>query len=419
MSKMSDSVGQTFGRLTVLRISSPGFVECQCVCGVIKPLRFSSICRLKAPIKSCGCLKRSKLQPANMVCRVCNIEKPREEFYIKDKKCGTRSRQCKACFKKYEKVRGHLYRRNNVERRQEAGIRYRRSEKIAAMRAYSGPQPSCACPGCSESRIEFLSIDHIDGGGTEHRKQIGSGGSKLYSWLRKNDYPSGYRVLCHNCNQSYGSFGYCPHNGELATESDVLSQDRVFNMAISALNATKNIIYTKEFNQVVLLLTARHSCITGVGKASLAAQKLACTLASNGVPSTFSHATELLHGNLGAVANDDIIVAFSNSGKTNEIAELIDKANDLSITIVVVTGNGKADPIQKANVIIDYGKIEEACSLNLTPTTSFTVQQVIADSMAMAVQNNRGLTYSEYSNFHGGGYLGYISKLKSKIDSSV
>ena len=76
------------------------------------------------------------------------------------------------------------------------------------MAHYSGGSPKCAC--CGESMFEFLSIDHIGGGGKAHRKKIG-GSSYLYSWLERNGFPEGFQVLCHNCNQAIGIFGYCPH----------------------------------------------------------------------------------------------------------------------------------------------------------------------------------------------------------------
>jgi hypothetical protein len=89
--------------------------------------------------------------------------------------------------------------------------------KLAAFDAYGGAICSC----CGETRFEFMSIDHIDGGGSEHRKQLrggdgysGGGGVRLYLWLKRNGYPSGYRVLCRNCNASFGENGYCPHERE-------------------------------------------------------------------------------------------------------------------------------------------------------------------------------------------------------------
>jgi hypothetical protein len=70
----------------------------------------------------------------------------------------------------------------------------------------------CAC--CGETCLEFLSLDHIAGGGAIHRKEVGGGGIKMYYWLIANDFPEGYRVLCHNCNQAIGAYGYCPHERE-------------------------------------------------------------------------------------------------------------------------------------------------------------------------------------------------------------
>lgn len=86
--------------------------------------------------------------------------------------------------------------------------KYRNQVKLDAMQHYGS---ICAC--CGETRIEFLSIDHIDGNGSNHKKEVsyGRGGANFYIWLKKNNYPPGFRVLCHNCNQSLGHFGYCPH----------------------------------------------------------------------------------------------------------------------------------------------------------------------------------------------------------------
>ena len=84
-----------------------------------------------------------------------------------------------------------------------------REVKIEVLSHYS-PDLKCSC--CGENHIEFLCIDHINGGGTKHRDKLSIHGSQIYRWLKKNNFPPGYRVLCHNCNGSYGHFGYCPHN---------------------------------------------------------------------------------------------------------------------------------------------------------------------------------------------------------------
>lgn len=82
------------------------------------------------------------------------------------------------------------------------------NQRITVLEHYSGGHTHCAC--CSEDKIEFLTIDHINGGGTEHRRCIGNGRS-IYRWLKNNGYPDGFRVLCMNCNMSIGHYGYCPH----------------------------------------------------------------------------------------------------------------------------------------------------------------------------------------------------------------
>ena len=87
--------------------------------------------------------------------------------------------------------------------------KYRTELRLEVLVHYSQSPPSCSC--CNEKHLEFLAIDHINGGGNQHLKKLGMRGSRFYSWLRRNHYPHEYRVLCHNCNSSYGAYGYCPH----------------------------------------------------------------------------------------------------------------------------------------------------------------------------------------------------------------
>ena len=94
--------------------------------------------------------------------------------------------------------------KKEVKRRQIQA--YHRRLRIAALAAYGN-----ACQCCGETTYEFLAIDHTDGGGNEHRREIGSGSRLLYRWLAKHEYPDGFRVLCHNCNSARGYYGFCPH----------------------------------------------------------------------------------------------------------------------------------------------------------------------------------------------------------------
>jgi len=116
------------------------------------------------------------------------------------------------------------YRRQNLEiiqkrerekyQKNKEKIKQRRKNRIKIIRLkvlshYSGGQPKCAC--CGETHIEFLTIDHIEGGGTKHRDRLGKFGIYFYLWLINNNFPDGFRVLCSNCNSSKGRYGYCPH----------------------------------------------------------------------------------------------------------------------------------------------------------------------------------------------------------------
>ena len=115
-------------------------------------------------------------------------------------------------YKNIEKRRQYYrdYHRANRERIIKRQRNYRVKLRLEVLSHYSNGELKCDC--CGERQIEFLTIDHIKGDGAKHRKTIGAtGGMKIYLWLRKQGYPKGYRVLCYNCNQSYGFYGYCPH----------------------------------------------------------------------------------------------------------------------------------------------------------------------------------------------------------------
>lgn len=106
--------------------------------------------------------------------------------------------------------------------------------RMMALIHYGGETPACAC--CGEKTIQFLSIDHIRGGGKQHLLEIGKGkiaGNRLYKWLYKNDYPSGFQVLCYNCNLSRGFYGICPHEGaEKVSEVEVSKEMSRFVKAV-------------------------------------------------------------------------------------------------------------------------------------------------------------------------------------------
>jgi hypothetical protein len=139
-------------------------------------------------------------------CSDCLQDLPLDAFMPSALKRGTA--QCRACRKAYSAARY----RENPERGKQQSALYAKRVRLAALRAYSQDGPTCAC--CGEVREEFLAIDHIDGGGNEHRREIGIRGKGFFLWLKREGFPPGFRVLCHNCNCSRGYSGYCPHETE-------------------------------------------------------------------------------------------------------------------------------------------------------------------------------------------------------------
>lgn len=102
----------------------------------------------------------------------------------------------------------HKYHADHKQEEREKSKIRRDATRAKCLIHYGGNPPKCAC--CEEFHAEFLCIDHINGGGEQHRKQVGQG-AKIYLWLIKNNFPTGFRVLCYNCNASFGHYGYCPH----------------------------------------------------------------------------------------------------------------------------------------------------------------------------------------------------------------
>ena len=101
------------------------------------------------------------------------------------------------------------WRRENRDKWNAYKREWHRANRLEVLLHYSGGELQCCC--CGENKIEFLCIDHINRGGTRQRKRLGGGSTLIYDWLKKNNFPLGYRVLCHNCNSSLGFYGYCPH----------------------------------------------------------------------------------------------------------------------------------------------------------------------------------------------------------------
>ncbi|MBI5367390.1 MAG: KpsF/GutQ family sugar-phosphate isomerase [Planctomycetes bacterium] len=146
--------------------------------------------------------------------------------------------------------------------------------------------------------------------------------------------------------------------------------------------------------------------VTGMGKPGIIGRKLSATLSSTGTPSLFLHPAEAYHGDLGRVVKEDVVVALSNSGETDEIVRLLPLLRKIGASILGITGNGKSTLARTCDVLLDLGPIPEACPMGLAPTASTTAFLAIGDALALCVQKERGFDQEQYAFFHPGGDLG-------------
>ena len=149
--------------------------------------------------------------------------------------------------------------------------------------------------------------------------------------------------------------------------------------------------------------------VTGMGKSGIIGRKIAATLASTGTPSYFLHPAEGVHGDLGMVARGDVVLALSNSGETDEVLAILPPLKRLGVAIVLLTGNPASTLARQCEVVLDVSVAEEACPMNLAPTSSTTAALAAGDALAMALLELRGLRPEDYAALHPRGTLGWRS----------
>jgi len=174
-------------------------------------------------------------------------------------------------------------------------------------------------------------------------------------------------------------------------------------------DAIRNIPLDDKFEEAVtILLDCPGKVITtGMGKAGTIARKSAETLCSNGTPAAFLHPGEAAHGNLGLLAKGDVIIAFSTSGKTREVIEMLELAHHFGISkIIGITSHPDSEIRELCHIVINMGIIEEPCHLSLTPSASTTVMLALSDALSLVLMEKRGFTREQYGLRHHGGYLG-------------
>lgn len=162
------------------------------------------------------------------------------------------------------------------------------------------------------------------------------------------------------------------------------------------------------FTQAVrLLLGCRGRVIlTGMGKSGIIARKIAATLASTGTPAHFLHPAEAIHGDLGVIQTDDVVLGISNSGETEELVRLLETIKRLGATLITISGNAASTLAQASDVALDCHVSEEACPMNLVPTASTTAALALGDALAMTLLVAKGFREEDFATLHPRGALG-------------
>ena len=146
--------------------------------------------------------------------------------------------------------------------------------------------------------------------------------------------------------------------------------------------------------------------IMGVGKSGIIAQKIAATMTSAGTAALYLHPSDALHGGLGIVQSNDVVMVLSNSGETDEIIEMLPYLNHRKVAIVAIVGNLDSTLARRADAVLDASVDQEACPLNLAPTTSTTVALAVGDAVAMTLMKVKGITSDDFAINHPAGRLG-------------
>ena len=182
---------------------------------------------------------------------------------------------------------------------------------------------------------------------------------------------------------------------------------RTLRLEAEALSAMATTLGDEFIGAIDRILACRGKVIiTGMGKSGLVGRKIAATLASTGTPSFFLHPGEAFHGDLGMISSEDVILALSHSGETDEVLKIVPFIHTNGNVLISITGNPNSTLAKNSDIHLDTGVKEEACILQLAPTTSTTAQLAMGDALAVALMKAREFTSMDFARLHPGGSLG-------------
>ncbi|WP_233979693.1 MULTISPECIES: KpsF/GutQ family sugar-phosphate isomerase [Pectobacterium] len=190
---------------------------------------------------------------------------------------------------------------------------------------------------------------------------------------------------------------------------------RVFDIEAKAVAGLSSNLDT-DFHEAIknILDSSGRSIICGMGKSGIIGKKIAATLASTGTPSFFMHPGEAYHGDLGMVTHEDVFIAISNSGETDEVIKLLPFLKDNGNILIAITGNPNSTLARSADCHLNVHVKQEACPLQLAPTSSTTATLAMGDALAITLMAARGFKPENFARFHPGGSLG--RRLLSKVE---
>jgi arabinose-5-phosphate isomerase len=199
--------------------------------------------------------------------------------------------------------------------------------------------------------------------------------------------------------------------------SEIFSQVvELLKLEACAIERTANTLNRETVEQAINLLLACESkvVVIGIGKSGIIANKIADTMTSTGTLAVFLHPSDALHGSLGVITRGDCVIALSNSGETDEILSLLPILKAREVSLIAIVGNTNSTLARNADVVLDASVDQEACPLNLAPTTSTTVALAIGDALAMTLMQAKNLTAEDFAANHPAGRLGKRLTLKVK-----
>ena len=195
--------------------------------------------------------------------------------------------------------------------------------------------------------------------------------------------------------------------GESAKSSPLATAKRVLQIEADAIADLIGRLDNRFEKAVELVFACKgRVVVTGLGKSGLIGRKIAATFSSTGTPSLFLHAADALHGDLGILTSDDVLLAISQSGETEELVELLGSVKRLGIHVITLTAQARSTIASASDVVLDIAVTEEACSLNLAPTASTAAALAMGDALAISLLDRRGFKEEDFAALHPGGRLG-------------